>query len=238
MSVVWTSSCQRLGHAVSVAVEGAEARWLPAVAVVEGCVAVALELLTRSRMRKPSASTERAGWRAPPPRCALSARARRRCGSRRFRRCGRAARGRCAEVVPRALVAVGGEDAIGHARRWRCRPARVTAAATLFRAGWDEAGAQRERVMAVALEWLPRARQTRLSRAAAASTRSSVHCSAPAGCCSVHESVPVGQLLGVRPELLDELRARGVPTRVSVPYGAACFRGIGAGSWPVPKARR
>lgn len=37
-------------------------------------------------------------------------------------------------------------------------------------------------------------------------------------------SVPVEQLLGVRPEVLHELRARGVPTRVYVPYGADWFR--------------
>jgi proline dehydrogenase len=36
--------------------------------------------------------------------------------------------------------------------------------------------------------------------------------------------VPVEQLLGVRPEVLRELRARGVPTRVYVPYGADWFR--------------
>jgi len=35
--------------------------------------------------------------------------------------------------------------------------------------------------------------------------------------------VPVEQLLGVRPEVLHELRAR-VPTRVYVPYGADWFR--------------
>jgi proline dehydrogenase len=39
-----------------------------------------------------------------------------------------------------------------------------------------------------------------------------------------HGSVPVEQLLGVRPEALDELRTRGVPTRVYVPYGADWFR--------------
>jgi proline dehydrogenase len=37
-------------------------------------------------------------------------------------------------------------------------------------------------------------------------------------------SVPVEQLLGVRPEALDELHDRGVPTRVYVPYGADWFR--------------
>ena len=39
-----------------------------------------------------------------------------------------------------------------------------------------------------------------------------------------HGSAPVEQLLGVRPEALDELRARGVPTRVYVPYGPEWFR--------------
>ena len=34
----------------------------------------------------------------------------------------------------------------------------------------------------------------------------------------------VEQLLGVRPEALDELRARDVPVRVYVPYGADWFR--------------
>jgi proline dehydrogenase len=37
-------------------------------------------------------------------------------------------------------------------------------------------------------------------------------------------SVSVEQLLGVRPEALDELHDRGVPTRVYVPYGADWFR--------------
>jgi len=37
-------------------------------------------------------------------------------------------------------------------------------------------------------------------------------------------SLPVEQLLGVRPEALDELHARGVPTRVYVPYGPEWFR--------------
>lgn len=36
--------------------------------------------------------------------------------------------------------------------------------------------------------------------------------------------VPVEQLLGVRPEVLHQLRARGVPTRVYVPYGPDWFR--------------
>jgi proline dehydrogenase len=39
-----------------------------------------------------------------------------------------------------------------------------------------------------------------------------------------HGSVPVEQLLGVRAEALDELRDRGVPTRVYVPYGPDWFR--------------
>src|SRR3954453_18430017 len=39
-----------------------------------------------------------------------------------------------------------------------------------------------------------------------------------------HGSVPVEQLLGVRPEALDELRDRGVPTRVYIPYGPDWFR--------------
>lgn len=39
-----------------------------------------------------------------------------------------------------------------------------------------------------------------------------------------HSSTPVEQLLGVRPESLAELRARGVPTRVYVPYGNDWFR--------------
>jgi proline dehydrogenase len=36
--------------------------------------------------------------------------------------------------------------------------------------------------------------------------------------------VPVEQLLGVRPEMLDEVRASGVPTRVYLPYGPDWFR--------------
>jgi proline dehydrogenase len=36
--------------------------------------------------------------------------------------------------------------------------------------------------------------------------------------------VAVEQLLGVRPDALDDLHARGVPTRVYVPYGADWFR--------------
>ena len=39
-----------------------------------------------------------------------------------------------------------------------------------------------------------------------------------------HGPVPVEHLLGVRPEALDELHDRGVPTRVYVPYGADWFR--------------
>ena len=39
-----------------------------------------------------------------------------------------------------------------------------------------------------------------------------------------HGPVPVEQLFGVRPDLLNELRARGVPTRVYVPYGPDWFR--------------
>ena len=39
-----------------------------------------------------------------------------------------------------------------------------------------------------------------------------------------HGSVPVEQLLGVRPEALGELRARGIPTRVYLPYGPDWFR--------------
>ena len=39
-----------------------------------------------------------------------------------------------------------------------------------------------------------------------------------------HGRAPVEQLLGVRPALLDDLRARGVPTRVYVPYGPDWFR--------------
>jgi proline dehydrogenase len=37
-------------------------------------------------------------------------------------------------------------------------------------------------------------------------------------------AVPVEQLLGVRPEVLDQLRDRGIPTRVYVPYGPDWFR--------------
>lgn len=36
--------------------------------------------------------------------------------------------------------------------------------------------------------------------------------------------IPVEQLLGVRPEVLDQLRQRDVPTRVYVPYGPDWFR--------------
>lgn len=37
-------------------------------------------------------------------------------------------------------------------------------------------------------------------------------------------TVPVEQLLGVRPEILDQLHQRGIPTRVYVPYGTDWFR--------------
>lgn len=37
-------------------------------------------------------------------------------------------------------------------------------------------------------------------------------------------TVPVEQLLGVHPEILDQLDERGIPTRVYVPYGADWFR--------------
>jgi proline dehydrogenase len=39
-----------------------------------------------------------------------------------------------------------------------------------------------------------------------------------------HGTLPVEQLFGVRPEALRELHARGIPTRVYVPYGAHWFR--------------
>jgi proline dehydrogenase len=39
-----------------------------------------------------------------------------------------------------------------------------------------------------------------------------------------HGRLPVEQLFGVRPEVLDELLARGVPTRVYVPYGPNWYR--------------
>ena len=39
-----------------------------------------------------------------------------------------------------------------------------------------------------------------------------------------HGPVPVEQLLGVRPEALSDLQARGIPTRVYVPYGEDWFR--------------
>jgi proline dehydrogenase len=39
-----------------------------------------------------------------------------------------------------------------------------------------------------------------------------------------HGSVPVEQLLGVRPDALDRLHERGVPTRVYAPYGPDWFR--------------
>lgn len=37
-------------------------------------------------------------------------------------------------------------------------------------------------------------------------------------------TVPVEHLLGVRPEVLDDLRARDIPTRVYIPYGPSWFR--------------
>jgi proline dehydrogenase len=39
-----------------------------------------------------------------------------------------------------------------------------------------------------------------------------------------HGPLPVEHLLGVRPDVLDELHVRGVPTRVYVPYGPAWYR--------------
>jgi proline dehydrogenase len=39
-----------------------------------------------------------------------------------------------------------------------------------------------------------------------------------------HGPLPVEQLFGVRPEVLDELRTRGIPTRVYVPYGPDWYR--------------
>ena len=39
-----------------------------------------------------------------------------------------------------------------------------------------------------------------------------------------HRPLPVEQLLGVRREVLDELHARGIPTRVYVPYGPNWYR--------------
>ena len=39
-----------------------------------------------------------------------------------------------------------------------------------------------------------------------------------------HGVLPVEQLFGVRPESLDALHARGVPTRVYVPYGPNWYR--------------
>jgi proline dehydrogenase len=39
-----------------------------------------------------------------------------------------------------------------------------------------------------------------------------------------HGPLPVEQLLGVRPEILDELHTRGIPTRVYVPYGPDWYR--------------
>ena len=39
-----------------------------------------------------------------------------------------------------------------------------------------------------------------------------------------HGPLPVEQLFGVRPGILNELRSRGIPTRVYVPYGPNWFR--------------
>jgi proline dehydrogenase len=39
-----------------------------------------------------------------------------------------------------------------------------------------------------------------------------------------HGPLPVEQLFGVRPEILDELHARGIPTRVYLPYGPDWYR--------------
>jgi proline dehydrogenase len=39
-----------------------------------------------------------------------------------------------------------------------------------------------------------------------------------------HGPLPIEQLLGVRPEILDELHTRGIPTRVYVPYGPDWYR--------------
>jgi proline dehydrogenase len=39
-----------------------------------------------------------------------------------------------------------------------------------------------------------------------------------------HGPLPVEQLFGVRPEVLGELRTRGIPTRVYVPYGPDWYR--------------
>ena len=39
-----------------------------------------------------------------------------------------------------------------------------------------------------------------------------------------HGPLPVEQLFGVRPEVLDELHTRGIPTRVYVPYGPDWYR--------------
>jgi proline dehydrogenase len=39
-----------------------------------------------------------------------------------------------------------------------------------------------------------------------------------------HGPLPVEQLFGVRPEILDELHTRGIPTRVHVPYGPDWYR--------------
>jgi proline dehydrogenase len=39
-----------------------------------------------------------------------------------------------------------------------------------------------------------------------------------------HGPLAVEQLFGVRPEVLDELHARSIPTRVYVPYGPNWYR--------------
>lgn len=39
-----------------------------------------------------------------------------------------------------------------------------------------------------------------------------------------HGPLPVEQLFGVRPEILDDLHSRGIPTRVYVPYGPDWYR--------------
>jgi hypothetical protein len=47
--------------------------------------------------------------------------------------------------------------------------------------------------------------------------------------------VAVEQLLGVRPDALNDLHSRGVPTRVYVPYGADWFRYLAATRGRVPR---
>ena len=39
-----------------------------------------------------------------------------------------------------------------------------------------------------------------------------------------HGPLPVEQLFGVRPEILDEPHTRGIPTQVYVPYGPEWYR--------------